>query len=501
MITRLSKWFIAMVCLTPLLHAQEKFFDFEVLRYRAKMLAAAPYESPKSLVPEALMRLTYDQHRDIRFNPTRNWWREARLPFELQFFHPGFIFDKTVQISELSDRASKPIPFSTRLFDYGKNNLSGVKIPETMGFAGFRLLYPLNKSGDELGAFLGASYFRFLCQKAVYGLSARGLAVNTAEPTGEEFPSFREFWVEKPLPGSTDLVVYALLDGPSVSGAYRLVIHPGADTVVQVHAVVYFRQVPKTVGLAPLTSMFWHGENSSFATDDFRPEVHDSDGLLMNTGSGEWLWRPLTNPSAVRVAAFSDQNPRGFGLLQRDRHFESYEDLEASYHQRPSAWVEPIGSWGAGTVRLVELPSPDETHDNIVAFWSPRDLPAPGEPLEFAYKLHWFLDQIHPPAGYAVATRIGHSITHEPELRRFVVDFDGPYLNKQGPDPAIEPVVSVGEGASLANVILQKNPFNGTWKVSFAIRPDGSGRPVELRCFIRKPPHVLTETWSYLWQP
>jgi glucans biosynthesis protein len=198
---------------------------------------------------------------------------------------------------------------------------------------------------------------------------------------------------------------------------------------------------------------------------------------MLNTGAGEWLWRPLTNPASIREAAFGDDNPRGFGLLQRDRNFESYQDLEAGYHQRPSAWVEPVGSWGLGSVRLVELPTPDETNDNIVAFWVPAALPPPGEPLEISYKLHWFLDQLHPPAGYVVATRHGRSKTHEPDLERFMVDFDGPYLGKQGPDPAIVPVVTVGA------------------------RADGSHHPVELRCFLSKPPHVLTETWTYLWQP
>ncbi|HEY1765238.1 MAG TPA: glucan biosynthesis protein G, partial [Opitutaceae bacterium] len=479
--------------------AADEHFDFEVLRYDAKMLADKPYASKPSPVPEALRKLSYDQFRDIRFKPEESLWRRERLPFELQFFHPGFNFDQTVQINIVNGKSVEPVPFSSSLFDYGKNRVPSAK--GSMGFAGLRILYALNKPGDELGAFLGASYFRFLCQHAFYGLSARGLSINTGEPGGEEFPVFRSFWIERPLPDAKTLVLYALLDSPTATGAFRFAIIPGADTVNEVHEVIYCRHNPTVLGIAPLTSMFWHGENTNANMDDFRPEVHDSDGLMLFTGAGEWIWRPLTNPNSPRVASFSDENPRGFGLLQRDRNFEHYQDLEANYNLRPSAWVEPIGSWGKGAVRLLELHGPDETYDNITAFWAPQTLPAPGEPIELSYRLHWFMDQIHPPAGYAVSTRLGRTKTQETDLQRFIVDFDGAYLSKEGPDPQIAPVVTVGTGASLAHATLEKNPYNGTWRVSFAIKPDGSDRPVELRCFLRKPPHVLTETWSYLWQP
>jgi glucans biosynthesis protein len=474
-------------------------FDFEVLRFDAKMLAARPYSPPPVTVPENLLKLNYDQYRDIRFRPEESLWRRERLPFELQFFHPGFSFDRPVQINTVRARKVSPVEFSSRLFDYGMNHVPSV--PTTMGFAGLRLLYPLNKPGDELGAFLGVSYFRFLCQHAVYGLSARGLAINTGEPGGEEFPIFREFWVERPSPDAKSLVVYALLDGPSAAGAFRFVITPGPETITQVHEVLYCRRNPAVLGIAPLTSMFWHGKNTNVSYNDFRPEVHDSDGLMVANGAGEWLFRPLTNPDSARIASFSDENPKGFGLIQRERRFEDYQDLEADYHMRPSGWVEPIGLWGRGSVRLVELHAPDETYDNITAFWVPESLPPAGEPIEFAYKLHWYIDQIRPPAGYVVATRHGRTATQERDLERFVVDFDGAYLSKQGPDPLIEPLVTVGEGAKLVNSTVQKNPFNGTWRVAFALKPDGTGRPVELRCFLRKQPHGLTETWSYLWQP
>jgi glucans biosynthesis protein len=489
----------AALCAHGRVRAADGGFDFDSLRYRAKQLAAKPYAPPPSRVPEKLRKLTYDQHRNIRFNPSQSWGRREGLPFQLQFFHPGFIFNQTVQISELRGGEETPIAFSPRLFDYGKESVGDV--PDNMGFSGFRILYPLNMPGDELGAFQGASYFRLLCQQAVYGLSARGLAINTGEPGGEEFPVFEEFWVQRPAVDAKEIVLYALLDSPSVAGAYRFTIRPGAETVAQVKAVLYARKPIKTLGIAPLTSMFWHGENSGTTEGDFRPEVHDSDGLLVNHSSGEWLWRPLTNPAAIRTVAFGDRDPRGFGLLQRDRKFSSYEDLEANYHRRPSAWVEFIGQWGSGSVRLVELPTPDETNDNIVAFWAPDQLPAVGEPIEFEYRLHWFIDQIRPPAGIALSTRHGHSKTNEPDLERFVINFESAYLRNQGADPMIEPVVSVGAGAKLVHAAVQKNPYNGTWRVAFALRADGSKRPVELRCFLRKPPHVLTETWTYLWQP
>ena len=476
-------------------------FDFESLRFEARRLAAEPYRAPAE-VPPVLRDLTYDEYRHIRFNPDQTLWRGEQLPFQLQFFHPGLFYTHTVQVNELDGPRVRPIGFDRNLFVYDQIELAG-RLPESLGFAGFRILYDLNKPGDELGAFLGASYFRLLCRRAVYGLSARGLAVNTGGPGPEEFPAFEEFWVQKPGRAAREIVVYALLNGPSVTGAYRFVIVPGAETAVQVHAVIYRRDAGPPLGLAPLTSMFWYGENSGTTHGDFRPEVHDSDGLLVARGSGEWLWRPLVNPAEMRVASFADDNPRGFGLLQRDRDFEHYQDLEAHYHQRPSAWVEPVGTWGAGAVRLVELPTADETSDNVVAFWTPANPPAPGQPLEFSYNLYWFLDPgRRPPAGYVTATRLSVVPKH-PELKRFLVDFDGPYLHAQPADPAIEPVVTVGAGAALqaGTVTIQKNPDNGTWRVTFVVRPDGSDQPVELRCFLRKTPHVLTETWSYLWNP
>jgi glucans biosynthesis protein len=482
--------------------AADERIDFETLQFRAKTRAAQPYQPKPERVPGWLQKYTYDQFRDIRFDPQRAWWRAEHLPFELQFFHPGWVHQQSVTIYELRDHRPTRIDFSPRLFTYGASKPG--RVPSDMGFAGFRIHYALNTPDylDELVAFLGASYFRALGRGLHYGLSARGLAVNTAEPEGEEFPAFEEFWIERPAPDARSITVYALLDGPSAAAAYRFVIVPGDDTVMRVRAAVYCRHNPKVLGLAPLTSMFAHGENTGWSRDDFRPEVHDSDGLLLETGGGEWIWRPLVNPRAVRVSSFSDRSPRGFGLLQRDREFSHYDDLEAFYHQRPSAWVEPVGDWGAGAVRLVELPADGEFGDNIVAFWVPEHLPPPGEPLLFEYNLHWFGDPgRRPPAGFTTSTRLA-GVTGHPELRRFVLEFEGPYLKGQPDDPGIVANLTVGTGASVAEEpIVQKNRFTGAWRVFFTLRPEPGGGPVELRCYLRKSAHVLTETWSYLWNP
>jgi glucans biosynthesis protein len=484
----------------PAIGAEPKF-DFDVVRARAKALAEMPYAAPRGEVPEWLRRLTYDELRLIEFDGRHSLWFKEKLPFMVQYLHPGFLFDKTVHLHEVRDGQAQPILFRREYFNY--KSLKTGETPGTMGFAGFRLMFPFGGAGtlhNEIGSFAGASYFRFLTRDAAYGLSARGLAINPGEPVPEEFPMFTEFWLERGDARAKTMNVYALMDSVSVAGAYRFTITPGASTVVVVKAAIYCRKNPQVFGVAPLTSMFWHGENSD-AARDFRPEVHDSDGLLMHNGAGEWLWRPLVNPRHVRVSAFSDDNPRAFGLLQRDRNFENYQDLEASYHARPSAWIEPIGKWGRGSVRLLEIPTGRETDDNVVSFWVPETLPPPGQAIELEYRLHWFMDQIGPPAGFVRSTRHGKSAHYEPGFERFVIDFDGAKLKAMSADAKIEHVVTVTGGGKLNHSSLQKNSINGTWRVAFTVKPDGSGKPIELRCFLRRTPDALTETWTYLWQP
>ena len=461
----------------------------------AQDLAQKPFQPPDGKLPEAFAHLTYDQYRDFRFDPQRALWRDQGLLFTLQLFHRGFLYTNRVDLYEVVDGTAQPIRYSPDLFTFGANPRPP---DDDLGFAGFRVHTPLNRPDyfDEVAAFLGASYFRAAGKGQGYGLSARGLAIGTADAAGEEFPVFKTFWIERPHSGVNSIVVNALLDSPSVAGALRFTIRPGEDTVFDVEATLYPRVDIAAAGIAPLTSMFYFDANNRVSVDDYRPAVHDSDGLLMWTGRGEQLWRPLDNPHDLQLSTFSDINPRGFGLMQRKRSFAAYDDLEAHYERRPSLWVEPIGDWGEGAVRLIEIPTAQEIHDNIVAFWRPaQPLKAKGE-YGFTYRLHWSAG-IPPAGGMAeiLDTRSGSS--GQDKNRLFVLEAAGDKMKQLPADAKLQLEASADQG-KLLNPTLIPNPETGGWRIIFELAP-GDAKAVELRVRIKLGDTPLTETWTYRW--
>lgn len=478
-------------------------FGFDSLTELARTRAQTAYRAPPAALPAALAELDYDAVRDIRWRPARALWREARLPFEAMFFHLGLYHRTPVRIHEISRDGVRPLRFDPADFDYGRNQLPAAGWGD-LGFAGLRIHYPLNNPQykDELVVFQGASYFRALGAGQQYGLSARGLAIDPHGGRGEEFPRFTEFWLVRPAADARTLTVYALLDSPRASGAYRFDVHPGSETVMDVRARLFLRAPVATLGIAPLTSMFFFGENQPHRSD-FRPEVHDSDGLSVATGEGEWIWRPLVNPNAVFTTSFAMRGLRGFGLMQRDRSFASYEDGEARYELRPSAWVEPVGDWGAGRVELVQLHTADETNDNVVAYWVPKTAPAPGHPLDLTYRVRWQgAEMQRPPGAWVVQTRTGRGFAELAEdERQFVVDFTGPSLASLPANAPVEAVVTAPVNGTIVESNAYKVEATGAWRMFVRAKQIRATEPTELRGFLKNGKDVLTETWSNVVPP
>jgi glucans biosynthesis protein len=461
----------------------------------AQDLASRDYAKPRIDVPEPFNALTPKQYRDIRFRPEASIWRNDRLDYEIQLLALGWLYDVPVQIWLVEGGKARSLKADNALFSIGPS-IENPPEQAPFGFSGFRINGTLNRadSYDDFVSFQGASYFKALGRGQQYGLAARGLAINTARPGGEEFPIFRAFWIERPQASAPEMVVYALLESESTTGAYRFVIRPGQATEMDVEAVLYPRRVLQHVGLAPLTSMFLHGSAHHRINQDYRPAVHNSEGLAVLNGQGERLWRPLTNPKMLQTSAFVDKDPKGFGLSQRSRSFSSYEDLDARFERRPTAWVEPKGAWGEGYIELIEIPVSEEIHDNIVAYWKPAIPLEPGKPYPFAYRIYW-TDEV--PVAWAgakvVKTQIGGSKSPDAEL--FIVDFAGTSVKDLRELPVADLAVSAG---AFTNLVIQRHPEIEGLRVRFELNTSGTD-VIELRLGLKLAGQLISESWLYRW--
>ena len=486
-------------------------YAFDALKARAQALAGAPYVAPRAADPALLDAIDYDAHGRIRYRTDRALWADGPSPFPVTFFHPGRYFRKPVRMHVAEGGEAREILYDPGLFDMPADSPAR-RLPETVGFAGFRVQErrggALDWRSNDWAAFLGASYLRTIGALHQYGLSARGVAVDTVVfGRPEEFPDFTHVYFETPAPGAEadTVTVTALLDGPSLAGAYRFAMRRARSVVMEVEAQLHLRRDVARLGLAPATSMYWFSETAKPTMADWRPEVHDSDGLAIWTGAGERLWRPLNDPPATRVSAFADAGPRGFGLMQRDRVFDHYQD-GVYYDRRPSLWIEPLGEWGAGSVELVENATDDEIHDNVVAMWVPRAPALAGSAHDLRYRLHWVADEPYPsPLARCVATRLGNggeAGTARPQgVRKFVVEFLGEPLARLPAGVTPEPVLTASRGTVTgARTDAVPDDVPGHWRAVFDLAVTGP-EPVELRLTLRQGGETLTETWLYQYQP
>jgi periplasmic glucans biosynthesis protein len=484
-------------------------FSFKSLQDRAAALALTPFQKPVVPSPDIIEAIDYDKYQAIRYKPAKSLKLDADGRMPMQFFHLGKYAPEPVRMHVVDGGKSRAIVYSPGLFEIPEDH-PAKKLAAGAGFAGFRVMAPDIKT--DWFAAMGASYFRTSGPYNQYGISARGLAIDTAMPQPEEFPRFSDYWLEGSTGDTTaPLTIYALLDGPSVTGAYRMRTERATDTrdvhriAMEIDCVLFARKDIARLGIAPFSSMFWYGEASRKQSADWRPEIHDSDGLSILTGSGERIWRPINNPPRVMTSTFVDHDVKGFGLLQRDRDFVHYLDDGVFYERRPSVWVEPLEGWGKGAVHLVEIPTDDETSDNIVAYWAPDEPFKAGQTRRWRYRLSW-LDDIPFPDAVARATgtwtgmggRPGHK---RPDgVRKFVIDYQGSVFEGLSRNDDVELVVTASRG-DVSNsynhpVVDQRQ----RWRAFFDIKATGP-EPVDLRAFLRKGDRALSETWIYQYFP
>ena len=483
-------------------------FSFDLLKETARKMATQPYQGPAKPAPEVVGKIDYEAWGKITFDTDYALFADGPGRFPVTFFHLGKFFQKAVEMNVVEGESARTIIYDQSYFHMPVDSPAR-QLPAGAGFAGFRFQEArdgkLDWRKNDWVAFLGASYFRAIGELYQYGLSARGIALDIAVATKpEEFPDFTKVYIGKE-DGDT-VTVYALLEGPSIVGAYKFLMTRGKGVVMDIEQQLFLRADIVRFGITPLTSMYWFSETAKPTAADWRPEVHDSDGLAMWTGWGEHLWRPLNNPPRIMASAFSDENPKGFGLLQRDRVFDHYTD-GVFYDRRPSLWVEPLSGWGKGAIHLVEIPTDDEIHDNIVAMWVPEKKAEAGTEWNFRYKLYWQADEPFPsPLARVVATRLGNGgQPGQPRpkgVRKFLVEFQGGPLVDLPFGTKPEPVFTASRGTfgeyRMTEAVPDVVPCH--WRTQFDIEVEGT-EPVELRGYLKAGDKIITETWMFQYHP
>lgn len=473
-------------------------FGFEEVAALAAERAASVYTQPVAQQVGSFANLNYDQYRGIRFRRDADPLR-GHGQFAMDLLPPGAIFYEPINISIVTDGVPQKLAFDPHLLEFDPSQFPDGADLDTigeMGWSGFRLRTVLNRPGvmDEFLVFQGASYFRAVARGTLYGLSARGLAIKTGSAQGEEFPLFTDFWIHRPSETADWVRIHALLDSKSVTAAFQFDINPGAVTMVRHRVAIFPRVELRETGIAPLTSMFWFSPASRLNVDDYRPAVHDSDGLQMHTGAGQALWRSLAAHGTLQISSFVDNNPAGFGLVQRNREFEDYQDAEAMYHLRPSVWIQPEGDWGEGEVRLIEIPVQNEFNDNIVSYWLPKEPLARGTRHEFRYRMSFApLPSNDVPLAKVRQVRSGRSINVE-TTRSFIVDFDLSLFVDELPESRV--TTSAGQ---IVHAYLKPLPEQRVLRLAFEFAPGDADRADLQALLVGKDGLALSETWLARW--
>lgn len=472
-------------------------FTATTLADLARLLSKRAYQAPSSDLPEPFNALNYEQYIGIRAQPGAVLWNNEGRGFTVEPLHRGFAFGSAVSLYVVEDGIVRRVIYDRSRFDYGS-----LKVPATLpdlGFSGFKVFGdPQNGRQREVAIFQGATFFRSSARGQNLGVMARGLTLKAGDPKGEEFPLFRAFWIEQPAARTDNLVIHALLDSESVTGAYRFTLRTGDVSIIDTEITLFPRAPVENWGVAGMTSTYLFGPNDRRNVDDLRPAVYESGGLQIHNGNDEWIWRPLSNPETLQISAFVDPAPKGFGLIQRDRDSAAFQDDDQNFERRPSLWIEPIGDWSPGLVQLVEIPTESEINDNVLTYWRPKQPLQPGADVSVAYRQFWcWQPPERIPLAQVTSTRVGRGRTAT--ARRFAVDFTGDMLRPAQTAAELKAMLSSATGV-VSNLRLWPYPERKLYRVGFELEP-GNETACELRLVLEAGGKPLSETWLYRWTP
>ena len=462
---------------------------------QARALSKKPFVAVPADLPDPFRALNAEQYGAIHTRPEARIWGQENIGFAIEPLQRGFLFTNPVELNLVSGDQSYRLVYDVKAFDFG-----GVTPPTKIGdigFSGFRVLAASSKSVfGEVASFQGANFFRAFAPGQIPGLVSRALAVRLADPKGEDVPIFRAMWIEKPSLVANALIVHAIIDSETMTGAFRFTIRPGEATIIDTESTLFARVAVENFGIGTISATHLLGFMDHRKFDDYRPNVSEVDGLQMYTGAGEWLWRPVSNRDTLQISTFVDEKPRGFGLILRDRAFDNYDDAEDHWEKRPSLWIEPLGEWGLGGVQLIEIPSESEANDNIICFWRPRQPLAAGSETAFAYRQFWcWSPPERPNLARAISSHSGRVGKH----RRFFVTFEGDIFANDERVAGMKPTLTTAGGSIVMLKVFPAEDKKSV-RVLFELDP-GSEQSSEMRLVLEAQGKPLTETWLYRWTP
>ena len=485
-------------CKTVTASSSKQEINFEYVQKQAELLSKSKYNEPLKIKND----LTIDEYSQITFNASKALWMNEALLFRLEFFHLGYIYNTPLAVNEFKGLYSQDIRFTNDLFNFGNlNKDTSDKAKDLEGYAGLKILCQLNRPNqfDELISVLGNEKFRALGRYNIYGLYAAPL-ITIGINNKINLAHYTKFWLGKPESKSDHLTMCAIADSPEATIAFHYEIYPGDDTKVKTKSTIYPRIDTLSVGIAPMSTLYFSGINTLSRYNLYYSQFHYSDNLIISSEKNVFS-QPLENYEQTVVNEVKTKDIKFFGLSQRDRNYDHYQTLFIALHLMPTLWIKPDNDWQKGKVVLVETPANNPNTLNIYAFWVPEEKLHKGKVYSYDYTMHWAINEPDPDTGPGCvsSTKVGL----DGDNICFAIKFTGTMLKKLPAVANITSLTTISSNSKITDIKIQKDPFDNQWialiTASKPVKVDNKQSQVSLSCTLMYGNKPITETWMYKW--